>query len=207
MVGITNSSIQLWLDFTGDTPPAIPPCERQPQYFPYEGWLPALQAGNCTSVCNNSDSMLDPTLPNNLVTCGLWASLTVMPLMTVGYPDIINRTDQVNALLEPFVQLGLNRNDAEYARATRFTVASGLGDLYNRIMSDTYMGGASFASACTEQKLFPYSNPEYAVAENLPYSLHACIEAICSTRTLNPDLGGIGVSLLHFATRYPYAIL
>jgi len=209
MIGITNSSIQLWLDFTGDTTPAIPPCQEKSKWSDgsYEDWDKILQADSCTSVCNDSGSLLDPTMPNNLVTCGLWASLTVMPYKTGDRLGDMNIEDQVNALLEPFVLLGLNHSDADYARIARYTVASGLSALYNRIMSDTYTGITSFASACAEQELFPYSRLDPMVAPNPTHSLQACIDAVCSSRTSNPDLGGIGVGSFQFSTRYPYTIL
>ena len=116
----------------------------------------------------------------------------------------MNIEDQVIALLEPFFLLGLNHNVADYARIARYTVASGLSALYNRIMSDTY---TSFASACAEQELFPYSRLDPMAAPNPTHSLQACIDAICSSRTSNPDLGGIGVGSFQFSTRYPYTIL
>lgn len=204
MASILNSSIQLWFDYTGDILPVILPCQRIE-------WVSArpniVLDANCKHVCNDSSSILDPTMPNNLATCGLWSSLTLMPSTTMGDPDERSLNNRVIALLEQFVLLGLDRRDANYAADVRDTVASCLSFLYNQIMSVTYMGIASFASACAEQELFTYFRLAYRDAQIPTSSFRDCIDAICSPRTLNPDPGGIGVSLSDFAILYPRAIL
>ena len=55
----------------------------------------------------------------------------------------------------------------------------------------TYQSDSSLEGACSEQALFPTST--LTLNYDLPQFLQTCVNAICAPRTLNPDLGGIGV--------------
>ena len=185
---ISNSSIQIWLDYTitGALPATIPPCQITPEYY-YDA---IMVADNCTALCTDSSHLLDPRTPNNLVTCGLWSSLIVNQSRTIGFD---------NALLDPFVHLGLDTKNATYAFSVRDIIASVLSGLYTGTVEATYLGEESLARACAEQYLFDIIPrvPELSGSDSKS-SLHDCIDAICSPITLNPDLGGIGVGLLDF---------
>lgn len=185
MTGISNSSIQAWLDFRGDElPAAIAPCQ---DVLNYQGPISFV---NCTRICNNTLSLLDHTLPKNLLTCGLWSSLTMLDY----YNALMNSepSDQVQALLQSFGQVGLDASNATYAYAARNAVSTCMGTLDEVTRVRSYQGDASFRGACSEQMLFPSLSLE--LSTNLSMPLQACVDAICSPRTLNPDLGGIGVS-------------
>jgi hypothetical protein len=185
MAGVSNSSIQAWLDFRGDKLPAtIAPCQARLT------WKGAIAFVNCTRVCNSILSLLDHNLPNNLLPCGLWSSLT-----TLDYHSSLLTTklrDHVQALLQSFGRLGLDASNAIYAYAAGNAVSTSMSILDKVTRMQTYQGDQYFRGACNEQILFSTYSITWSM--NFWRPSQACVENICSPRTLNPDLGGVGVS-------------
>ena len=143
---------------------------------------------NCTKVCNSTIELLDVKLPNNLLTCGLWTTLTVLnhyPTLTVNYAALLGRFDS----------LGLDASNAAYTYAARDAVSTLMDTLLKKTRVQTYQGGSSVEGACSEQALFPSGTLE--LDTDLPRFLRTCVNAICAPSSLNPDLGEIGV-------RFPY---
>ena len=204
---IANSSLQFWLDYgldySGALHTAIPPCHWRPAAVPggvpFESpqnykWGNASLADNCTHVCNSSSDLLDPDMPENLAICGLWSSLTLLPPPNSNDSSLAlftDRVDNITAVLDAFSHMGLNHSDAKYTFSVRDNVASSLSILYTQVMSGTYLGEGSIPISCSEQELFPREYGNWAPTK----ALQDCLDAICSPGTLNPDFGGIGVSL------------
>ena len=181
MTHISNSTIQPWLDFRdGNLPSTVPLCTY-------------VEPGNCTQVCNSSTAILDPIAPDNLLTCGLWSTLTMLAYYPEGFAPLPR--DRVNSLLQRFEPLGLDASNATYAYSARGAVSNSLSTIYDvTTLQVSYRGDTARGIACSQQMLFPIL--AHTFSTDLPYRLSQCVDAICSRRTLNPDLGGVGVSLV-----------
>lgn len=182
MAGISNSSIQPWLDLdlnADNLPATITPCQNR-----QKGGRIVL--GNCTTVCDDAGLLLYADQPNSLLTCGLWATLATL----TQYAFL---TNDYHTLLGRFDSLGLDAGNATYAYAARNAVSTAMNTMLKITKVQTYQGGSSLEGACSEQALFPTSTLE--LDGDLPQFLRTCVNAICAPRTLNPDLGGIGVRI------------
>lgn len=182
MSGISNSSIQPWLDLNNaasNLPTNIPVCQG-PQ--------------KCAEVCIESVELIDPGRPNNLLTCGLFSSLTMLNYYAVQMPSVAPLPkSRVDTLLEPFSRLGLDANNETHSYATRNAVSECLSELYQVTRVQTSKGQEVSTGPCSEQLLYPFQASEFST--NIAEPLLSCVNAICAPRTLNSDLGGVGVSL------------
>ena len=184
---LTNSSLQPWFDYGAalshhsgriDLLAALPPI--QPCY----GGTIGGELVNCSVVCENLDLLFDPQHPDNLITCGLWA--------TVGAG--LSQTGQLPATT-PFDAVGLNVSSIEATSTVGFSnggvltknarlqsnVVSCFAAFYAAIHSPTH-DWVSAPKSCSTTAVFQY-----------PFAVKSCLEDLCSPRTLNADFGGIGV--------------
>ena len=156
---------------------------------------------NCTMACHAYEFatfgytddppysvLFDAEMPNNLLTCGLWASMAVAQ----GHPTGPDR--------EAFLSLGLDYEDSAYMSKATESVSTALTVLYKTVTTGTYLYDGKIPESCGSTALF---GPTAAMGiramgiggEILKlFTLQNCIDEICSPRELNPDLGGIGVS-------------
>ncbi|KAI4232424.1 MAG: hypothetical protein LQ352_008333 [Teloschistes flavicans] len=182
MTGITNSSIQPWLDFDGrNLPASIPSCR-----YIDEGAdaYRNLSTTDCGRVCGSTQILYSTSNPNNLFTCGLWIT------STLNYYDA-GKTQFWEDLLVRFEGLGLNSSNVTQAYAARNAISTTMYSLEQASVLNTYQSGSSSHGSCSEQALFP---DLFSVHEpNLPKYLHKCVNTICAPPSLNPDIGGIGV--------------
>lgn len=139
---------------------------------------------NCTMVCEDAGLLLDAELPNNLLTCGFWAT----PGKLNQYNDL---TSNYHNILGRFNSLGLDAGNAIYVYITRNAVSTALNTSAKTTKVQTYQSDSSLNGACSERALFPTSILE--LNTNLPQFLRTYVDAICAPKTLNPDLEGIGV--------------
>lgn len=117
---IANSSLQPWLDFNGTLPAHIPPCQQRANNNGLTNST-NVTVQSCKNICNNATTLLDPLSPNNLLTCGLWASLV--------WSEVSPRPDMENKDLVPFITLGLDYKDVTYAK----DVQNEIGGLFSAI--------------------------------------------------------------------------
>ena len=211
MAGISGSSIQKWLDlelndylnFSTETIPAtIPSCQTMRRA------TGEVNLDNCTKVCNSSNYLLNDRLPNNLLTCGLWATLVTLDsykeaLDTTmdSYSEALDSYDGGEALhkhfqdvLARFTTLGLDAGDEAYVYAAKGAVSTTMFTLLKGNRIQTYQGD-SIQGLCSQQNLFPTASFEFST--NIPQHVRDCVTTICAPRSLNPDLGGIGVSMTY----------
>ena len=188
MTGIANSSIQPWLDFRfSEIPTSIPSCQfHQPDN--------SIGLTNCTTICNDTTSFEQQLLPNNLLTCGLWSTLTVLDSyhdVAVYYNETYPQLDP--SLLQRFDFLGLDSSDKAYSYAAVNAISTYLSALQLLVKLPAIQDEEGLYGPCNEQTLFPRQplNTSGGLSENLV----DCVDFICSPRTLDQDLGGIGVSL------------
>ena len=193
MAGIVNSSIQPWLDFQlSELPTSIPSCQtHQPDS--------SIGLINCTTVCNNTNDFEQKSLPNNLLTCGLWSTLTVLDSyhgVAANYNQTFPQLDP--SLLQRFEFLGLDSGDKAYGFAAVNALSTYLSALDLLVKAPAIQDEEGIYGPCNEQSLFP--RRPVTTGDGLHSNLLACVESICSPRTLDQDLGGIGVSLFPYGT-------
>ena len=143
MAGISNSSIQSWLTFEGSNlPNSIPPCQLR-------GGSDGVLLGNCTQVCNTTLLLLDDALPDNFLTCGLWATLAVQEFRnSVASPDHSAPYPQASSLLARFDSLGLDAKDTIYIFAATSAVGNGL-----NVLEKVTRDGTSQADGTLKRRL------------------------------------------------------
>lgn len=189
MAGISGSSIQPWLDFqlvgsdfmTESIPATIPSCQNVLPESPH----------NCAQICNSSLLLAYEGAPNNLLTCGLWATLIVLDSSAVMHKwlDVHARYQDV---LGRFVTVGLDAADEAFASATIEAVSTALSTLLQENRHWTYQSD-SVLGTCSQQYLFPSTERQYYI--DIPQRVRNCVTEIYAPKSLNPDLGGIGVSI------------
>lgn len=191
---LTNSSVQAWLNFDGTLPAALPVCQTV-THPDITTSRPDLTTTNCSIVCPNSTALFNPYTPQNLVTCGLWATVVNPYFSSIEYRDTSFQAEvpNVSASLKPFQSVGLGASSPQQYTATVEAISLCLSafDSYSRI---GIMGDDEITiSNCTRWSLFPIaSNTENSYKHSIK-SLRNCITDICAAPTFNPDLGGIGV--------------
>ena len=183
MAEFANSSLQFWRDFKYDQSPQFvaPPC----QGFSANG--------DCGQICDNYVALLDPAAPVNLLACGLWTSLTYF-VFDVGLGNLNASTAaSINGSLASFETWGLPASNTTYIYQSRNAVAAVLKELNRVTRIQTYLSSESMQGSCAEQTLFPVGVE--ANSSDISSRLADCLDAICAPRSLDPDLGGIGVRL------------
>ena len=186
---VTNSSLQSWIDFADNDHNfesilnfqySVKPCETPTA-------TNASTLGSCQSVCTNSTKV--EYGPVNFVNCGLWVELA-----TLGQPNkplSVNNSQtsaarrNVDRLLLDFAAVGLDSSNASLLLAVE-------GILSNVLLrwlpdNDFSLGGGY---QCTSYALF---GPLSGQALMTPSAISRCVSAICYTRKLHPEIGGIGV--------------
>lgn len=102
---LSNSSLQPWFDYGNAINHASSvnnPFAALPPIQPCYGGSIGGEATNCSVVCEYSYLLFDPQHPSNLVTCGLWATLTAGLERSGSYPNAT-----------PFDAVGLNISATE----------------------------------------------------------------------------------------------
>ena len=161
----TNSSNLTWIDQHLSNNAFIQPCISN-----------GIQV-SCVDICNNASYLFDPQMPQNLVTCGIWAELQ-------GLSDYQNVTG-------PFQSLGLNQTNDAYVKSVRSGITACFESLFIELNTGTssqdYENGA-----CDMETVIslPYSGEDGLTV----FDLGSCIQSLCAPPTMNEDLGGIGVS-------------
>ena len=69
-------------------------------------------------------------------------------------------------------------------------VGNGMNVLEKVTRDGTYQADGTSKGACSQGELFPVVGS----SQDDSHSLRECVDSICASRTLNPDLGGVGVS-------------
>ena len=95
-------------------------------------------------------------------------------------------------VLRRFAPLGLDAGDEAYVLAARGAVSTTMFALLTENRIQTYQSD-SIQGLCSQQILFPTDSTD------IPQHVRDCVTAICAPRSLNPDLGGIGVSMTYSA--------
>ena len=135
----------------------------------------------CSKVCNDTRFLLDPEWPQNLNTCGIWAYY-------VSGTKFIAAHGPNGTFIDVYQGLGLKGNDYEFATAVQGKIA----DCMNEVDYGLPTGYNTDYSKCNRDTIFggwPRPGPSYGFGA----TIRPCLDDICSPKTLNPDVGGIGV--------------
>ena len=142
---IANSSIQLWLDFSGTLPAVIPPCQQRD--IDYELMNnPNVTFQNCTDICNNISALIDPLLLNNLLVCGLWAS-------SVGFEKFVGPNIDEDPVLS--MSIGLDGKNLSYVDDVQRSISGVFQWMYVFATAGTSDIDFTIPESCTVDKLFP----------------------------------------------------
>lgn len=199
----SSSSIQPWLEFNG-TLPAMTPCEVA--VFPSNSTGPVWQETSCANVCNDTFSLFfTPHRSNqNLAQCGIWLSLMADHTF-FGRGAVVTLTgDTSNAPghlayvdWEGIPDSYLDFSSYELAQSTSYAITNTLQWLYWSLRAFSSDDTGSVPIACTTRSLFPIGAVGNRLdSRNVTRSITACLKEICDPITLDPDLAGIGVSVL-----------
>ncbi len=212
MANLSNSSLSGWLGFDRTNLPTIHPC----QHVDDTGETAVLSPASCAQVCNDSLSLFWPPTDdpptNNLVTCGLWITLMAQYTFLGPNKDLqYEPAENMDSLLSSFEGTGLNESDVQHLPSYSDTISDCLGRIYVNVKRFSFADDGRVASACTRDELFPLASletdvPSYNLSDDAFHptiiALRDCLDATCSPLTLNPDLAGIGVSLIGAANRH-----
>ncbi|KAG8531221.1 uncharacterized protein KY384_004579 [Bacidia gigantensis] len=222
-VNATGLTLQDWIDINVDKASQSPGCSllypEDPRALTDSEYWPYFAEGNCLTICNNSGYLLDKeshasrTTVNNLATCGLWTTLATRRNY---YSDRIanwNSTPEfigsdsakrfalnVQMLDNDIGRLShwsLDWQNLQYVVASRNAIVKELGFAFSSSKVGTYEDTIAFPYSCTGDGLFPPLEDDGVELDRAPvqqnFELQSCIRQICAPRTVNPELGGIGV--------------
>ena len=163
---VQNSSIKAWLGFpyrytNGDFAP-LPAIEN----YTINGTIT-----NCTHVCADTDSLFDPFTPANLVTCGLWVTVSTV----IAFGALSNNSKYT----APFEDLGLSIVDSGFVNQTDNSTLDDTIDDTLGIISNCFSFtcayrnyyGSAVCDACQYDMLFG--------AGAIDWSAIHCLYAIC----------------------------
>lgn len=165
--------------------------------------LGCLRAGSsvaCAEVCRDSRQLFNPAYPNNLVTCGSWASIRSWMSYKFDYHHTGSFAGPIpseyDTLLAPFEAAGF----LQIMNGSGDNLLAGLMQRISACTSDCYRS----SHAVTDVQSIPYSCSVTGMFQRAAQVGHRslaknnyledCFMELCRPRTLNPDLGGIGVS-------------
>ena len=188
MARITNSSIQIWLDFNYNYANPIPPMTHPS----------GLHNDTYASICTQPDLLINPGHMSDLATCGLWATLVSL----LDWSDQ-NHTQPVHFYedhLRAFTSTRLDYMNRSQ-KATIFRTLSGsLSSLYLKGSNSVYYFDEKVPFYCSDYVLFSTNDAQNPFFDMIPeirktpgYPLSKCMEVICSPRSVDPDLDGVGV--------------
>ena len=221
-MGLTSlSSIDGWLNLDLRNFDQVRPC----QFVDYASGFstPHVVNTSCAKVCNDSESLFRPGT-SNLLTCGTWATIasvftdvsstdshTVNETFSVGLFDGFRAVNgSVTSIFDDFQAVGLDSSVLPYTRSYTDTISECFLETYLGVNAWSVSNDDAIIPAfCRVDSMFPFSamlkrggglrdfsNQTLDSSINSALgALRPCVAALCSPRTLNPDIAGIGVSL------------
>ena len=210
----SDSWIQPWLDFNGTLPGPLSPCTNlfgvnNPDGHSYRNVTVNVP---CAHACNDTMSMFG-TDNTNIINCGLWATI-ISAIQNISdynyYQDSYNVTYATDAIgahssIQPFGAIGLGIDTLEYFPTIIDAISSIFINLF-LVVKWNSTDEQAVPVNCTKQGLFGYgvwdeffkgsikNTSSQRVAPTV-LALNDCVGQICTPRTFNGDLAGIGVIL------------
>ena len=178
---LSNPSLQPWFEYdsaiSSAPAPVTDPLTALPPIQPCYGGSIGGQAVNCSAVCDYSYLLFDPQHLSNLVTCGLWASVTAGLVQNGQIPTTT-----------PFDAVSLNISGIDNT-GTR----DGSLSIYDAPLLESFV--ACFASfyAATHSLTNNHTSTPNTCSATALFHLQPYFTDLCAPRTLDADLGGTGV--------------
>ena len=183
---LSNSTLEPWLDyqvFSNELPP-LQPCSI------------AGVTVNCTDVCAGNNwtvsSLFDASAPN-LMNCGLWSSLYERISYSI---DDISGDPSVISALASFQDVGFPA-----APSLLLDFQETVGKCLTALLTYSLTGSPEAVSqdldlsTCSINMIFGDVTAEARWTQSQETGIHDCMHGICFPKgSLNPELGGIGVS-------------
>lgn len=195
-----ESQLSDWLSFNG-TVPILQPCVLLADMKTNSSSV------SCSQVCSNSSILFQSPYRrpkpyqyqdyqdvfSNLNTCGLWATIN-NPESTSGISDTV--ASYLDDLLDPFESIGLSSSNRALASNTRNNIGNCFGMMYTEAAWGADTNQRAIPWECTSTGLFPAFAGNSSVdvlARKATVPVKHCLASLCAKKTLNTDLGGIGV--------------
>lgn len=138
---------------------------------------------NCSQVCPSPDSLFNTSEPDNLVTCGLWATVC-----SYYEYNMYGNDSALMAVFSAFDSVGLSLA-SDYTCGNLSVLVGNIvdcaADFYSNAHSFTNDNGFTSYS-CSRRSLFAQAG------------VGGCLIDLCSLPTLNPDIAGVGVCVRNF---------
>ena len=199
MANYSNSSLYPWLSYEGQTFSKVLACK--------DNSTGSIKPVSCAQVCNDTQLLFtSPFQTSNLWICGFWSALIIsLTNLDTGSVDplLINgnstENSKVAALLNQFENVGLNSSSYHLAPTYADLISGCFVAIYYTVKEYTFADNQNVNEFCTRWGLFPpFGIGSSGSVENLTESgswVESCLDALCASNTLDPDLAGIGVCL------------
>ena len=180
-----NSSLQPWFDYgtaiRRHSYGIVDPLASLPPIQPCYGYSIQGETVNCSVVCDEPYLLFDPQHTSNLATCGLWATVGAILVLSNQLPNTT-----------PFDAVGLNVSSLETLENLGGSLTTSNGQLQLTLLSCFGSFYAATRTLTDDLTAVPQTCSFPAIFES-PLQVEPCFKDLCAPRTLDADLGGIGV--------------
>jgi len=190
----SDCSIQPWLNFNYNQLQAVLPCHivTFQEASPLDA--KSMTRASCEDTCTDSTQIFQSET-DNLLTCGLWSTIASHYYAAPTARNDLSQADDsgialYNERLGPFDDVGLDSDSLRILSNVAEAIASCFASLYLFSRYPSVADDGNVAVECTQDILFspPVDSFGWEVS-----AIAGCLGKICSPRTLNPDIAGVGV--------------
>lgn len=124
------------------------------------------------------------------------AILSAYTYLTLNNMISYNDNTSILPLLRKFQSVGLDGRVLEYTPSYADTISACLTYIYLNVKQYTFKDDSMIFGPCTKTGLFLPFGSNQNTTQYTSDSLDLCLDAICAPATMNPDLAGIGASIV-----------
>ena len=193
-MSLSNSSLQPWFNFSNTFYNYYGPIDDTEnvgislalllaELPPIQPCVVGDRRANCSEVCQNNSNLFDPHNPSNLVTCGLWATLTAYLDRSGLSSTSVLSSEYASEGQDAFTPVGLSLYGTNSGSRSSFesNVIDCVADFY--AASHIYSGdNLGTPYSCSKNNVFRLGN-----------RVESCFVELCTPKKMNADIGGIGV--------------
>ena len=190
----SSSSIGKWVDFRLLTQelPLLEPCSSQGVVIDCSDIC--LASGDLETRYIHAKTLWDPATPANLVNCGLFWTVAMWIFFNPNSTTLSDSPTWTVDHLAQFKSIGLPWPTQGFWPAL-LPGFNCFGVLRSIETNGDITPEISFSSVCSFDTVFGYESLKYSERDDMKTNLAICVQELCTPKgTLNPDLGGVGVS-------------